>query len=263
MTSQAFRARKFIKRAWANLTVARPLDLQLERAIITFTFDDAPASAFRQGGNILYNEGCSGTFYVAMSLLNSRDRAAFNTDDLAQARRQAHDIGCHTYSHLDCSAIPLQVLREDMTRNAIAIRHWFGPDYPSSFSYPYGAQESGLKRHLMTRFRCARGNREGINVGTIDMFNLKAVQLYEQQNDISTIEQIIDRAVAEKAWLIFYTHDVADPFSPDGCSPGYLQDIVRYGKRKLADVLSMRQAMDAIESVPPTNGKGAHGRIIM
>ena len=47
------------------------VDIRLERGMISFSFDDFPADALSNGGKILEEHGCRGTYYAASGLAGS------------------------------------------------------------------------------------------------------------------------------------------------------------------------------------------------
>ena len=60
-----------VRRTLADRLHRRPVKLELPAPIVSFTFDDAPKSAFDTGGKILREHGARGTFYVSLGLLDS------------------------------------------------------------------------------------------------------------------------------------------------------------------------------------------------
>src|SRR5688572_9165150 len=61
---------------------------------VSFTFDDFPTSAAREGTSLVESVGARATFYASMSITKP--------DDVARVAERGHEVGCHTYSHLDC-----------------------------------------------------------------------------------------------------------------------------------------------------------------
>jgi peptidoglycan/xylan/chitin deacetylase (PgdA/CDA1 family) len=48
---------KFIRRKWANISFSKKMEIRLDQPVVSFTFDDAPSSAFNNGGAILERYG--------------------------------------------------------------------------------------------------------------------------------------------------------------------------------------------------------------
>src|SRR5690348_9447279 len=91
------------RRALADHLGCRAVRIDQPRAIVSFTFDDAPASAFRVGSEIVLSHGARATFFVSLGLLGTDTEIGriACTSDLERAIAQGHELGCHTYDHLD------------------------------------------------------------------------------------------------------------------------------------------------------------------
>ena len=84
-----------------------------------------------------------------------------------QVRRLAdagHEIGCHTYSHLDCGQAAACDAVEDVARNAETLAAW-GVGRPTTFAYPFGDVAPATKRAMAPRFalmRALHGRNSGL-----------------------------------------------------------------------------------------------------
>ena len=81
-----------------------------------------------------------------------------------------------------------------------------------------------------------------------DLANLKTIKLYRDRYSLAEIEAYIETAIEKKAWLIFYTHDVAENPSPYGCAPAYFEAVVKACANKKIKVLTIDKTLDQIES---------------
>ena len=87
-TSVMYKTRKTIRRFWANRSLQKPIIYNPQSLMVSFTFDDAPASAFQNGGAILQKHGYKGTFYISFSFLHPsgvEPNKGFTLNDLQQA----------------------------------------------------------------------------------------------------------------------------------------------------------------------------------
>lgn len=237
---------KYIKRKWANVSFGKNVDIRLNEPVISFTFDDAPASAFDNGGGILSKYGFSGTFYIAVSLMQNAD-TLFTVPQLEEAIYNHHELGCHTFNHIDLSKTNLKHSIFDIEHNQEAINAIMPDIKFRNFSYPFGAQTRGIKQYLSGQFRSARGIEHGINAGRTDLCNLRAVKLYENKHSLDQIFENIQKAIDHNAWLIFYTHDVSNDPSKHGCSPGYFEAVVKECVAGGFRVATIDEAMDLVE----------------
>lgn len=217
----------------------------IKQPIVSFTFDDFPSSAATDGAKILEAHGARGTFYVAGSLVGttSDTYGAYCTkDELRTLHSRGHEIGCHTYGHTRVSTLSARGLIEELDRNAACIEPYLDGHAMRSFAYPFGDMSPLRKLQAQTRFTTCRGNVAGINAGKIDFGDLPAERIYEQTIDHDRVAALLRTITASPAWLVFYTHDVAEKPSPYGCSPGTFERVVNQVKQAGAAVLTVREA---------------------
>lgn len=217
--------------------------------MITFTFDDFPKSAATTGAPILEERGVRGTFYTAWGLSGVHNHQGVHCDinDVLTLDAKGHEIACHTFGHIDCAHTPVDAIGRDLDRNAQAL-FAAGLKTPlSSFAYPFGELSVGAKRLTAQRFTNARGVREGLNAGRTDMTSLFASAIESRRdNMLQNAEALIQRAAAENAWLIFYTHDVCAQPSEFGATPELLRQIVDAAIASKAKIMTMRDAAQLI-----------------
>jgi peptidoglycan/xylan/chitin deacetylase (PgdA/CDA1 family) len=205
-----------VGRGAAQLFYKTPLAIPPSFRGVSFCFDDFPQTALR-GAEILESCGARGIFYTCFSLLGKESvsgKIAELPDVLALAQR-GHEIGCHTYDHIDCSMTPALAVRDSCqtnrkmaAHNGLALKH---------FAYPQGEMAPAVKRVLRQDYQSARSVLRGVNREAGDAHCLKAVPLYGATQ--GPVQDII-RDVAQKGgWLILYTHDVSDTPSAYGTTP--------------------------------------------
>jgi len=203
------------RHCFATLTPVKPYLIRLKQPIVSFTFDDAPRSAWTQGGAILSRYGFLGTYYCAGELLGKSHPslgAYCDTDDVRALIREGHEVGCHTHSHLDCQTAPRVQIERDMADNRKLFADQF--DQPlTSFAYPYGKVTLGAKLAASAQYSSARGVRPGINRHVTDLAQLKTISVNSGLS-LNTARRLIEESRRGRAWLIFYTHDVQEQPRP-------------------------------------------------
>ena len=240
---------KFLKREWANWAFHKSVQLPLQEAQVSFTFDDAPHSAFEQGGEILTRYGFLGTYYIALTFLDNQlsDEASFSKRDLEKALAVGHELACHTFKHIDLSKTNLLDSIKDIKKNGALFRNLFPDRELRNFSYPFGAETLAIKKFLGQEFRSARGIGHGLNTGKVDLANLKTIKLYRDRLSLEDIAKHMDQAKFRRAWLIFYTHDVQENPSPYGCTPEYFEAVVKMCADADIQVKTIDKTLDLIE----------------
>jgi peptidoglycan/xylan/chitin deacetylase (PgdA/CDA1 family) len=124
-----------------------------KKIYITLSFDDGLKSCLN-ASKIMDEFNIKGCFYVNCSMignknynetskfsknrLNMSPQEFLSWNDLSQLSESGHEIGNHTYSHLNCSQLSLSEFKKD-----IDINHKVLTDHniiPHHFSWPYGGK---------------------------------------------------------------------------------------------------------------------------
>jgi peptidoglycan/xylan/chitin deacetylase (PgdA/CDA1 family) len=221
----------------------RRIDVAPTQAIVSFSFDDVPVSAFENGARLLEARGFFGTFFVAGGLAGQRfdGHEMLDVEGYRQLAARGHEIGHHTFSH----QVPTRLGRgyqADLVRN---------DDYLSAiiarparnFAFPYGLASPLVRGELARRFRSSRSIMPGINRGPTDPDYLKAVEI-KRESRLEMLQAWIDEAVAHRGWLVFFTHDVQDEPGIYGCRTGWLESLIERAVDKGAEVLTVDAALD-------------------
>lgn len=210
------------RRHGARLQARRPAPRGPGRPMVSFTFDDAPVTAAEAGGDILARRGLNGAYFIASGMLggDSPSGPIVVAADLKRLADAGHEIACHTYAHIDCGAVPTSRLAEDLERNSWAMQS-AGLPPPETFAYPYGEVSAAAKRVLGPRFGLLRSVRRGLVEAGSDLNQAPAVGI-EGAGGESAARRYLAKAKQRDAWLILYTHDVAERPSQWGCTPGAL-----------------------------------------
>jgi peptidoglycan/xylan/chitin deacetylase (PgdA/CDA1 family) len=251
--------RKLSYRLAAHLKLA-PLAARGCGPLLSFTFDDAPASAATEGAAILEQHGLRGTFYLNGGLLGARGDAAPLMPH-AQAKELAgagHEIGCHTYAHADVRVQDWHALEMDLAANDKALGELTGGAPLRSFAYPFGGVSFGKKLRLQSLFQTCRGVLPGVNAGRIDRGFLRAVPLYSTELDLAEAARWIAETVRLRGWLIFFTHDVADRPTRYGVTPRLLASVVRSALAAGCTCLPVAEAFERIHDDATRPAPRAH-----
>ncbi len=230
-----------LRRRFVRVVARRPAPAAPPRPMVSFSFDDVPLSATVAGAAVLESHGLRGTYYFTAGLADQVGSMWRNAGP-ADARRlhdAGHEIGCHTYSHLDCGRAKGAEVADDIDRNATALAEWGLPP-AVSFAYPYGDVGASAKRVLAGRYRSLRTVQGGLIEKGGDLNQMTAVGI-EGPDGEETALRWLGRAKAANAWLILYTHDVVDSPSEFGCTPAVLERLAAQAVRDGFDVVTVAE----------------------
>ena len=228
---------------------ARPALLRPARPLISFTFDDFPKSAARTGAALLDRVGGRGTFYASTAYAGQTTHTGemFGADDVRRLLGEGHEIGCHTYAHLDCARAAAGDVFADMVRNADALAAMGMEERLVSFAYPYGETSVSFKSQLPSRFTSARGIASGLASGRADLAQLRANAMYGR-GALRRCLAVLEAARRKNGWVIFFTHDVSPRPSPWGTPTGLLERLCGAAFTAGIDILPVREALARVLS---------------
>ena len=230
-----------LRRRITRLQATRAAAADPPGPMVSICFDDAPVSAALEGARILQARGVKGTYFISMGLAGQDGPMGPNADaGQVRALMQAgHEIGCHTFSHLDCGQAPAGLAAGDVEQNLQALEALGAPE-PQTFAYPYGDVSAPAKAALAERFSLLRALHHGMIRKGSDLNQAPAVGIEGPAGE-ETARGWLKRALAEPAWLILYTHDVRENPSPFGCTPGALERLVDEALAGGAEVVTVAE----------------------
>lgn len=234
-----------IQRWLAVRTLRNVQPLQAAAGVVSFSFDDAPKTACLLGREVLERHGVHGTWYVAGGLTDrlEQGRVCHSADDVRTLLARGHHVGCHTFSHRPCTTLTPAEMTAELRRNHLYLDALGVPADDRHFSFPLGAFHLASKRLASQAFVTSRITGGGMQTQAADLNALTSERLYERLMTPERLSALIDQVAAEKAWLIFYTHDVEDHPSQWGCTPQLLDLAVRAALNAGCKVLPVNQAL--------------------
>jgi peptidoglycan/xylan/chitin deacetylase (PgdA/CDA1 family) len=239
---------KGVLRRAARHTRSKPFAMRNTAPLVSFTFDDVPDSAYLSGAAVLESHGLHGTFYIASGICGSADTywRVIGEDQIRALHDRGHEIGCHTFSHVRVEDLDAHAMDEECGQNLRRLRELCPGIELTNFCYPFGRASLPRKLQLQKRFDSCRGIYQGINAGTADLGMLRAIDLYDRTLTKDKLRQVLRETRERNGWLIFVTHDVADPPSWIGCSPRLLDEAVAAVAAESMPCLTVRDALAAI-----------------
>ena len=250
MTSHVIRR---LSAKWRRFSIEsfgrRDFTLSTDVPYVSFTFDDFPRTALTEGGTILRGHGVTGTYFVSLQLLGkpSPSGPIATPDDVKALLADGHELGCHTYEHLDGCHSSVDEFERSIRQNRVALADVApGATFPV-FAYPLNGPVLSIKRAVGKHFVGCRGGGQTFNSGVTDLNLLKAYFLdWRNRGNADVVREVVERNAAERGWLIFATHDVAPEPSRYGCYPDFFENAVRLSISSGARVVPMMEACAAL-----------------
>lgn len=227
----------------------QPVPIKAPRGVLSLSFDDIPASAWREGGPVLGAHGVKATFYVCGGLAGGTnlDLPQFETEDLQALHADGHEVGCHTFEHVSSLSISPAMLEASWARNAAWVAERLDGAVMDTFAWPFGDCALEAKIGAARRFKLARGVRDGVNAGRADSANLQAIGLESRRIPGYDFDALCAEAAQTNGWLIAYGHDVSDSPTPYGCTQRDVERLILSAKAAGLEILPVSRAFDRVK----------------
>ena len=120
--------------------------VQVPGMYVALTFDDGPSSAYTSKVlDILNRHGAKGTFFVLGS--NAKRCSSI----VSRAAAEGHEIGVHTWTHINMARSSMAKIDSEVSRTAEVIRSITGKS-PAVMRPPYGATNVRIVNHMYDRY---------------------------------------------------------------------------------------------------------------
>ena len=246
MTESASKLSLRISRRLSQHAFKNVIPLRAAAGVVSFTFDDVPASACEAGAHALEHHGVRGTFYIAGGLTGRLEegKPCHSKEHLRALLATGHELGCHSFSHSRCASLTAAALTAELDRNAAFLAEFGVYQTQLNFAYPFGAYAYNAKRICSPRFRSCRITGGGTHEHQADLNALKTHRLYDMPVDAEDYDSLLARTARSKGWLIVNTHDVEDPPSRFGYTPQRLEHAIAAALAAGCKVLTVNAAID-------------------
>lgn len=220
--------------------------------LISFSFDDFPQSALETGGDILSAYGAKGTYYVSLNLLG-RDTPTgriCSSKQVAAVWEQGHELGCHTFDHVDAWETEPSSFEESVLANRRTLKHLVPGVEFVTMSYPISNPRPATKERMGRRFAACRGGGQELNVGRLDLNYVRAFFLEQARDSPEVVWNLIEKNRTERGWLVFATHDISLQPTRFGCTPDFFAEVVRRATASGATIVPVGQALSLVRGCP-------------
>jgi hypothetical protein len=233
-----------------------------KQAIVTFAFDDGHASVFSRAARKLSAYRFPASAYVITDVVGAE--GFLSLDQLYTLRDQHHwEIGGHAFT-LAAHNLPNgfdSLEGEELEEEVDGLRGWLDEKgfRRSTMAYPKGAAGTEVRNLIKRDYGAGRSTAMGPEtIPTRDNYTMRGSSLDGTFHTPAAINEAIDRAVVEGAWLILTFHDIVTG-APEAAVEynqsdfAEIVDHVRELQREgsAVEVLTMADALDVGPGNPP------------
>ena len=239
----------------------RMLQFKIDKPIISISFDDFPKSVMETALPMLDSYDWKATFYVAAGLENITNHLGlhYSRDDLQKLQAENHEIGCHTYHHLNVAELSANRVNEQISSNEKAMKALGHHVKMDTFAYPFGETSINRKKQLAESFASLRGIMPGIHYDKVDLNQVKSVPIYTGPSLTNTFNYI--KSLEKKpGWLTLFTHDIRENPSEWGCTPDDFERVLHAIHQSGAIVLPIQRAIDSLEASSERQAHSKEGK---
>lgn len=234
-----------VRRRMARHVARRTISPILSRGLVSLSFDDCPRSVMDNALPQIEAKGWRATIYASVGLCDTTNHLGLHMSeaDLQTIHKAGHEIGDHSYSHMDAMQAGPTNFLADIDRNRAEFER-LGLPPAQTFAYPYGEVTPAVKRAVSNRFALSRGIHDPTG-STLDLDLAASERLYS--SSIDTVLEQIDLAARHRRWLILFSHDVRDEPSDFGCTPEELIHILDHISAHDLSVMPVAQALEHVQ----------------
>lgn len=169
--------------------------------LVTFVLDDGNDTDYLLGKRIFAEQGAVACSAVTIDLINSPFH--LTAEQIRGLQDAGWEIMSHTLSHPRLTSLSAAELDHELSRSR-ELLEGVGVNV-ANIVYPYNSNNSQVRSAAARYYRSGRGGGSEFNAGSIDPFFLKSIAI---SHDLPLMKRYIDRAHAERSWLIFYYHEI-------------------------------------------------------
>ncbi len=235
-----------IARKVSPMVAKRTARVSVDRPLVSITFDDCPKSVLTHALPLLEKEGMLATFYMSCGLCGTDNHFGRHMalSDIKPVFDSGHEIGDHTFSHVDANRTSIGDFNADIDRNQDTLAG-LGVPPSRTFAYPFGQINPFLKHSLGNRFQGLRGIRRAIYHKVVDLNQIGSGKLYHGAGVKATLRQL--KSLGENpGWVTLFSHDVSDTPTEFGCTPADLKAVIKALKDIDAEVVPVASALKKI-----------------
>ncbi len=216
------------------------------KPMISLTFDDAWRSIYTNALPLLTQYGMVSTQYMLTGVTTYPDYMTVAM--MQEFKNKGHEIASHTVSHPHLPQLSATQLNAELVNSKQALQNWTGAPV-TNFATPYGEYNAAVIQAIKQNYGSHRSVNTGYNnKANFDRYNI-LVQNVVRTTTANEVQGWVNKAVADKAWLVLVYHEVANNANEYNTPPAELAKHLQIIQNSGASVLTVEQGIQ--EMVTP------------
>ena len=153
-----------------------------------------------------------------------------------------HEIGAHTRTHVDLTAIPFSEAAQEIGGSRSDLLG-IGISPVDTFVYPYGTYNTAIQQELKNDgFLGSRATEFGYNFRNSPKYALQ-IQQVDQTTTFAQFQSWVDSARNNKSWLILMFHQVDNSGLQFSVTPALFQQMASFLATQQVNVVTLKQGI--------------------
>jgi len=189
----------------ASCAGTRHVDAEIPTAsspLVTFVFDDGYDTDYLVARDIFAQQGAVACAAITTDWINKPEYLA--TEQVRGLSDAGWEILAHTATHPNLTSLPSAQIDDELSRSK-AMLVGLGLNV-KNLVYPYNKSNEMVREIARKYYRSGRGGKNELNRDVRNPYDLRSVS--NRTHDAKALKGFIDRAYAEKNWLIIYHHQI-------------------------------------------------------
>ncbi len=213
---------------------------------VTIEFDDGKASQLLALPT-LQQYGFHASFFVITSFVGGP--GYLTLDDLRSLAAGGHEIASHTVDHPYLSTLSDAEIRSELADSRSWLVTNVAPDAAQTFASPYGDYDARVVATARELYRAHQAGGTRFDWANTDPGLLGGIAAV---GTVAQIEAFIDRAVAERSWLVLAFHDLTtEPTNQFVDNVDDFAAILAYLSSRQVRVVTVVEGLADLVAAPP------------
>ncbi|MGN4127159.1 polysaccharide deacetylase family protein [Lysinibacillus sphaericus] len=199
------------------------------QALVTLSYDDGYRDWYDKALPLHSKYNMPGTFNIIGDKLYSDDEIYMTSSQVWVAHDLGLEIASHTQNHVFLTKKSVDDIRYEFAESINTIESLLGKGVVSTVAIPYSDYNEEVRKIAMQYFDGIRVLGRETNIpNNYDPYWLKSYAI-TNTTEFSDVKQWIDKAVAEKSWVIIMLHGIKeDRLEEYETTPEILEQMMKY-----------------------------------